>query len=205
VVYLSVGIIKDKIGVNAETIGKWKHGTTVPTPAHKAKLEQCFRIPVGDWDVPPKKPIYNGTMRKGETEAPEVVEVQPTLAEKLRSGDPLEDETKDTPSRASEPKPKLAKAPLGNTIDEINRQIQSIREDLAAGNRLPSEISRLRDAERAALALRAKLEKERELLEDRVVRDHPAWKRLQTQILAALRPYPAASKAVLDAIERSLS
>lgn len=52
-----------------------------------------------------------------------------------------------------------------------------------------------------ALALKARLEKEAEMLEDRIVREHPMWKRLKRAIVKSLVPFPGAAKAVALALK----
>jgi hypothetical protein len=50
------------------------------------------------------------------------------------------------------------------------------------------------------LALRARLEEKGELLEARIVREHPTYRRMVQAILDALRPFPAAAEAVALAL-----
>lgn len=46
------------------------------------------------------------------------------------------------------------------------------------------------------LALRDKIEGKAELLESRIVREHPMWRRIERALVEALRPHPAAAEAV---------
>jgi hypothetical protein len=64
----------------------------------------------------------------------------------------------------------------------------------------PGDAARLAGTEVRILALRANLEQKAELLEDRIVREHPRWRALKGAILKALAPHPAASKAVVEVL-----
>lgn len=102
--------------------------------------------------------------------------------------------------------PPPARASVADDLDEIDhlrdllRDLRRLRRDTGltatARARVASEesktIGRLE-------ALRAR----RELLEDRVVREHPAWHRLRDAILRALEPFPEASQAVIAAIDEA--
>jgi hypothetical protein len=89
----------------------------------------------------------------------------------------------------------------GSTLEDCLALLAVIRRDRSARGLLPGERVKLAAAETQILALRARLEQAAELSEDRYVREHPAWQRLQRIILHALEPHPAASRAVLQAIE----
>ena len=208
-----------RIGRSKASVSLWRHGKRVPDADARRLIFRCFDIPIEAWDVPPV-----GTVPEPALVSPPPVEVaapllptpaapppveEPKLATKLaKKKDPLElaeDLPLNSPKRASRPDTKLATRDISaDSIEEANDIIRRIRADMARGNLMPNEMNRLRDSEQRALAFRSKLEKERELLEDRVVRDHPAWKRLEKTIIAALRPYPEALRAVAQAIEEAL-
>jgi transcriptional regulator with XRE-family HTH domain len=92
-------------------------------------------------------------------------------------------------------------APPPSTLEDCLALLATIRRDRQQAGLMASERVKLADAEARILALRARLESATELSEDRYVRDHPSWRRLEDAIIAALEPHPAAAKAVRDAIE----
>lgn len=99
--------------------------------------------------------------------------------------------------------PGAAGAPGGpppSTLDDVLLLLDLARFDVAQPNLVAAERSRLLLATSRLLAQREQLERAAELAEDRYVREHPAWHRLRAAIVRALVPYPAAAKAVLDAL-----
>jgi hypothetical protein len=68
-----------------------------------------------------------------------------------------------------------------------------------------TELARLMASEGTLIERIARLEAQRraeiELLESRIVREHPAWQRLRDAVLDALRPFPDAARAVLTAVQ----
>jgi len=87
-----------------------------------------------------------------------------------------------------------------DTLAITNMQIDEILDALDNENITDTAQARLRDTLSKSLALRTRLERDRELLEDRIVREHPSWLKLKKDILSALREYPEATKAVIRAI-----
>ncbi len=88
-----------------------------------------------------------------------------------------------------------------DTLTMVLVQIEAIETDLRNAKLTDASKSKLRDTLTKLLSLRAKLEQNRELLEDHVVREHPEWLRLKARMLEALKPYPDAAKAVADALD----
>jgi hypothetical protein len=87
------------------------------------------------------------------------------------------------------------------TLAIAKAQIDSILKELKSEGLTDDGGRRLRDTLAKLLALRARLERDRDLLEDRVVREHPAWARTRAAILRALKPYPEAASAVSQALQ----
>jgi hypothetical protein len=69
---------------------------------------------------------------------------------------------------------------------------------------LGRERVQLGDAFARALTQKERLERAREMLEARTIKEHPEWQRLKRLVIAALLPFPQASKAVEAAILRVL-
>jgi transcriptional regulator with XRE-family HTH domain len=105
-----------------------------------------------------------------------------------------------------EPEPKVAEdaepeADPAATLSIAKAQIDTILEALNDKTLTDGASAKLRDTLSKLLALRARLERDRDLLEDRVVREHPEWARVRAAILGALRPYPDAARAVAEALQ----
>jgi len=89
----------------------------------------------------------------------------------------------------------------GDTLDIARQQLCEVLEALRNPELTESAQLKLRDTAAKLLALRSRLERDRELLEDRIVREHPEWLRIKTAIIKALTPYPEAAAAVAEAIQ----
>jgi transcriptional regulator with XRE-family HTH domain len=85
-------------------------------------------------------------------------------------------------------------------LDIVKKQLLDVREALQNPTLADSAQRTLLDTSAKLLALRSRLERDRELQEDRIVREHPEWKRLKAAMLKALEPYPEAAAAILEAI-----
>lgn len=93
-------------------------------------------------------------------------------------------------------------APIPSTLESCLRLLATIQRDSGNPHLLAAERVKLVDAEARILKLRADLERNAELTEDRYVRDHPAWHKCKRAIAAALVPFPEAARAVCEALER---
>jgi len=105
------------------------------------------------------------------------------------------------PKKEPRSRSKLASRAKGlDTLGITKLQIDDILDALDDEDLTDGASAKLRDTLAKALALRTRLERDRELLEDRFVREHPEWLKLKTNIIKALEPHPKAAKAVLEAI-----
>lgn len=99
------------------------------------------------------------------------------------------------------PQPPRAPRARTMTLDEVVAELDYLHDLRRDGKLMPSEKVRLSDSISKNLALKARLERDQELLEDRIVREHPMWKvRIKPAILGALKPYPDAMRAVAEAL-----
>jgi transcriptional regulator with XRE-family HTH domain len=90
-------------------------------------------------------------------------------------------------------------------LDEYRRLIKIVRKQLARGALTARERAQLTDSYTRTLGQMSRLEREREMLEARTIRDHAKWKVLKNAIITALLPHPAAARDVEAAITRVLS
>lgn len=96
--------------------------------------------------------------------------------------------------------PPAASSKPDTTLGETLALIEATKAQLAARGLQPQERAKLNDTLAKLLALRARLERDVEALEDRIVREHPQWARIRATITSALKPYPEAAKAVAEAL-----
>ena len=87
-----------------------------------------------------------------------------------------------------------------DTLDIAKRQLLEVREALQAPGLADAARIKLLDTSAKLLALRSRLERERELQEDRIVREHPEWMRIKTVTIRALEPFPEAAAAIAEAL-----
>lgn len=91
-----------------------------------------------------------------------------------------------------------------SAMRDYERLIRLLRTQLKSVKLTPRERAQLTDAFSRALAQKTRLERDREMLEDRTIRDHPKWQRLKQAIITALLPHPAAARDVEAVITRLL-
>jgi transcriptional regulator with XRE-family HTH domain len=103
-------------------------------------------------------------------------------------------ESDDEPARA--PSPGAAPSTLADCLRLLGR----IQAALKRPNLLTSDLVRLTDTESKLLALRHRLEREADLMEDRLVREHPAWMRVKRELVRVLARHPAAMRDVAEVL-----
>src|SRR6185295_14316631 len=167
---LQASEVAAKIGVTRTAVYSWRKGEKVPSHAARAKLELIFGIPQSSWSRPPARPP---------------LPVPDTPAPLERPG--LDIGGADIVAA-------LEAAPAPGTMGDAQSLLRAIRAEYKKPSRSPAELARLFDTEAKTLALCARLEKEAELSEARLVRDSPWWARLKLTILDALKPHPAAAQ-----------
>lgn len=172
------GVTRD-IGCSYPAAQGWiKHGRT-PSEDYKTEIANVYEIPVDAWDLPAdgKKPSSRVSLPPPSPSEPE-------------------------PVLQAVEKPKARKRPRKpgistSTLEDARRMLHDIDKDCARPNLTAPSLSKLRRERVQVLNLISRLEKENELLEDRVVDQHPRWLALKGAILRALKPYPEAAEAVL--------
>lgn len=168
-VQASLSEIGEQIGTHKVSVGEWRRGEKTPGPAMRAALEASYAIPRASWDLSPAR-----------VGAPDGTVEYPRTAGRV-------DERAEGDRELS-------------TLEECNALIRSTKRAAAEGEALlPSERVKLNDTLAKLLALRARLERENDMLEDRIVREHPLWQRIKRVTLAALVKHPAAARDLIDA------
>lgn len=113
-------------------------------------------------------------------------------------GIPVDSWSQWTPGEAPE-KPGPYAGPV-STLDAVDRRLADLRRRRRRVS-AESDLSKLDQTETQLLRLRAKIEHDRQTLEYRIVREHPAFARATELLLAALAPYPEAAEAVAVALD----
>lgn len=154
-------------------VSAWLHGERRPGMALRGKLEEAYRIPIAMWDYSAR-----GTPPPPPAAAPLALAPSPA------------------PVRPPEPE-----GPPPTALEDCLRMLTIIRRQLEAADLVPSQAVKLADSKTKLLVLRAKLERDHERTEDRIVREHPAFKRLVRLIVRTLEKHPAALKDLAAALK----
>lgn len=181
--------IVKRIGAgNTTLIMGWLKAASRPNNEMRAKLYGEFNIPPDAWNVAPLAhgaPPAMATNGAAKPEAP----LSPANGHTLVV-------------------PPLAPVPAGprpSTLESCLQVLDTLRAARAAApNLIASEAIKLADAEGRMLALRARLERDNERTEDRLVREHPEWQRLKRLIVRVLTNHPAALKDLAAALGEEL-
>lgn len=83
-----------------------------------------------------------------------------------------------------------------STLEGVNKLLTALDKFQAEGALTPSTLLKFADIIGKQLALRARLERDRALLELRIITEHPKWPLIVAAMREAHRPYPDAARAV---------
>jgi hypothetical protein len=173
---------------NLVSIYEWRDGRKLPSAAARARMQSAFGIPPEAWDWPPAtlaSVVANAALvsRGNGTPAPGAKPARPTLP--------------------ADPPPAAAPdGPRPSSLEHTYALLDSIRRQREAPGLTAGERNKITQNETHVLALRARLESAAELSEDRYVREHPAWIKLRTALIATLLPHPKAAQAVADMLSK---
>jgi transcriptional regulator with XRE-family HTH domain len=164
--------IATAIGVTKAAATSWRSGTRIPEASHRRRLCARYAIPAESWD-------------RATVGAPPLPPPPPT------------------PPSSSEPAAAAWFPDAGDAaspLDDCNRLLALLRSQLNRTDLIGRERVQLGDAFSRALAQKERLERARETLEARTIREHPEWRRMKQLIIKALLPHPEAAQAVEAAI-----
>jgi transcriptional regulator with XRE-family HTH domain len=107
------------------------------------------------------------------------------------------------PGELATPGPVPPSVPVigGNEVSELDVLIAHVAAERAKGNLTATNLRDNIKLESQLREQRTKALERAELQETRIVTAHPFWKRIRGTILAALRPYPDATRDVAAALE----
>lgn len=168
--------------VSEQAVAAWRSGRTIPGYRSRVVIEQEWGIPSASWGAAPP-PIPENPPTPVSAPPPVPARVRPPSVPPAIPPAILALEEDDEPA--------------ATTVADVKRMLRQHRTYAKGGNFMPSERAKMRDTEIRLVGLLAKLERDAELLEDRIVKEHPAWKRLRTAIMKALEPHPEAMKDVI--------
>jgi len=89
-----------------------------------------------------------------------------------------------------------------SSLDETAQLLGQIRRQLEATDILPSDRVRITDSYTRTLALQHRLQREADLTEDRIIREHPTWVRIRAELARVLARYPAIADEVCTALDK---
>lgn len=161
-------------GGQRASVGHWLNGDKRPKPPNRAAMWDRYQIPIAAWDHHPHAAAANGN---GNGHA---------LA--TAHGHTGHSDTGAPPT----------------TLQDCLAVLALLRVERNKPNLLASERIKLAESEGRLLALRMRLERDHERLEDRIVREHPAWKRLMRLMCEVLAKHPAALADMATALEERL-
>lgn len=166
----TLAVIARACKVSRSAVSRWKRGLSVPVDDARKRLHKAFDIAPDAW----------GEARSHGT---------PSHKKSAKK--------RGSPSAADYPEPPADDVSI---VDHVRYSLKCLRHELRFGELTPSSQAKLRSDEARTLGLIAKLQREEELSQDRYVKNHPAFREHCDRILAVLKPYPKASRAVVEAM-----
>lgn len=175
------------VGVSKAAVIEWKLGRKSPGRSNRAALWGAYKIPAIAWarmpanddddtgEPPPAPPPTNGHAASnghGNGHAAQL--------------------TEQAASSTSSP----------SSLQEADQLLANIRRHASDTQLLPADRVRLADSEAKLLALRHRMQRDNDLLEDRIIREHPTWRRIKETLARVLSRYPQAANDVADALDK---
>lgn len=182
--------IQTSCGVSHQTVIDWRYGRKVPGPSARAALWNAYEIPAASWG---RLPAGTQPASAPESAAPtngHAVPPEPTNGHAV------------PPAALAPASPTNGHVSAPSSLDETATLLGQIRQQLTATDLLPSDRVRITDSYTRTLALQHRLQREADMSEDRIVREHPTWRRIRTELARVLARYPAIADEVCAALDR---
>lgn len=190
---LGVSQIRIVTGCTKREAEEWLSGGAIPPYETRALLAFKLDVPPDVWGDGKRIAAYlkahglGANPAEPETAPPHAREAAP--------------EPEPGTSPATPPEPTPEPRPAGSSsIEGVDALIAEIRAEKAAA-KTPAEKKRARTDEAKMLTLKARLEREQSFLEDRIVRQHPAWIKLREKILSTLKRHPEAMRDLMEVLD----
>ena len=208
----SMGAIARALKVTRPAVSMWLQGERTPSTDYRRRIHKVLGIEPATWDAEPQGGIQAGEPSRNidsDTELPtwepDDVEDEP---EPLEPDDADENAGFDEPEPVPEPRRRPAEDEPSDdarsVLDDYDALLSQLRKQLSRQNLPSRERIQISDAFSRALAHKERLERSREMIEARTIKDHPKWKELKAAIIGALLEHPAAARDVEVAITRVL-
>lgn len=187
-------------GITRMAVSAWRTGKNRPNDAKRRALERHFGIPASAWG---SHPVADPTQIPAPlqlTDAPPPVSTPsgPIFLAPAAAPDP---EPAPPPAALDDEDPDAAPP---SVLDDFDQLLGVLRRQLRLPHLTPRERAQLTDAMTRAVTQRAKVEQQKQMLEDATIRTHPKWRQLKALLIEALLPYPDAARAVEAAVTRAL-
>lgn len=194
------------VGIGRITVNGWRTGRVKPGLDNRRKLEKLFDIKIANWDMVPqdKSPVIRNFA--GAVIVPKNAPPQRAVPPPHEMGADMPLEAPDMSAMSELPIRKLVEYgskhsdPLPESREGIEQLLRSLRSARNNPEMLPTDRVKLATAETRAYEMIRKMDKDNEMAEDRIIRQHPKWKRMQSAMIAALKPFPDAMRAVVEAL-----
>lgn len=181
----TLGQIASALGVSKQVVSYWRTGKQAPGLQARMRLQGALGIASDTW---------------GQEARADEVRPLPAPPELTPAATPLW-----APARPMAALPSSVVLPVASgpstTMEGVEALLVVVREARGRDGLLAAERVKLADAETRLLALRHRMERETELVEDRIVRLHPKWNQIKVAIAAAVVRWPEAARAVAAALQ----
>lgn len=188
---LSLDTMARDIGVTRAGVHKWLFGETRPGPSSRSAIFGRYEIPVDAWDVA----CDGAAFTKGG--GADVTYPRPPPPAAPAPAPVAPDSTSQSLTVAAGPPP--------SSLDDCLAVLAQIRKQRNRDDIVASERVKLATSEVRLLQLRARLERDAERSEARIVYEHPTWKRMRHLIRVTLAKHPDALKDLVRALGEAMA
>lgn len=189
----SLRVIAEKLGCSKPLVSQWRSGKKEPGSRFIKALHAEYEIPIDAWQRRAGSAAEtSGSAAETSAAAAEAHEVN---YPKIPDSSP-----EPKPEPAPRPKRRRSKKPP-QTLEHINELLEEVMSERALPDVDHRTRAKLIDQESKLIAIKARLERDQELLEDRVIRKHPTWVKARSALLRVLQPHPKIIEEVIDALE----
>lgn len=183
-------------GVGYTSVIEWRYGRSMPSPACRAAMYAAYEIPAPSWSMLPAGVLTAERERMAGAPAP-VPDVPGAAHGGGGNGHGYA-----APPPPAPPTNGHGYAGPPNSLAETAALLAQIRHQLERPDLLANDRARITDTYTKTLALQHRLQKEADLTEDRIVREHPSWQRIRMELARVLARYPAVAGEVAEVLDR---
>lgn len=177
-------------GVQHTAVIDWRYGRCTPSPSARAQLYAAYEIPAPAWGQLPMGMRTDGDgvpVAAGSSVVPVEVAPVPAPVPAPVNGHGVHGVNGHGPP---------------NSLTETSALLGQIRRQLERTDLMANDRARITDTYTKTLALQHRLQKEADLTEDRIIREHPSWQRIRLELARILARYPAVAGEVAEMLDR---